>query len=87
MSAKDIFRQLKDAEYEDLMVGISFYDIYCGKAYDLLNEREPCPIRVDAKERVNIIGLTEKVIDNEDSLMYLINTGLCERITGKTGQN
>ena len=44
------------------MVGISFYEIYCGKAYDLLNDREKCPIRVDSKENVNIVGLNEKLI-------------------------
>lgn len=57
------------------MVGISFYEIYCGKAYDLLNDREKCPIRVDAKENVNIVGLNEKLIQNTESLMTLINYG------------
>ena len=86
LAAQDIFKQLQN-DGVDLGVGISFYEIYCGKAYDLLNGREPCFIRVDAKENVNIVGLTEKLISNTESLMSLIHFGLSERITGQTGAN
>lgn len=64
------------------MVGVSFYEIYCGKAFDLLNLREQCPIRVDAKENVNVVGLSEKIIKNPESLMSLIEYGMSERRTG-----
>lgn len=43
---------------------ISFYEIYCGKLYDLLNEKNPLPAREDAKGNVNIVGLCEKKITN-----------------------
>jgi kinesin family member 2/24 len=46
--------------YEDLEIYLSFYEIYCGKLYDLLNNKEPVTCREDAKQHVNIIGLTEK---------------------------
>ncbi len=87
LAAKDIFRLIEKPDNEHLQIGISFYDIYCGKAYDLLNDREKCPIRVDDKENVNIVGLKEKLISNKDSLMDLIESGLSERITGVTGMN
>lgn len=48
LASEDIFQMLKLPENDDLRVGVSFYEIYCGKAYDLLNDREECPIRVDA---------------------------------------
>jgi kinesin family protein 2/24 len=38
---------------------ISFYEIYCGKLFDLLDNRKPLPCREDAKQIVNIVGLTE----------------------------
>lgn len=87
LAAKDLFQILKKSEYDFLRVGVSFYEIYCGKAYDLLNNREGCHIRVDKKEKVNIVGLTEKIVSNLESLVSLINTGLGSRIVGKTGMN
>lgn len=69
------------------MVGVSFYEIYCGKAYDLLNKREKCHIRVDKRERVNIVGLNEKIIPDTESLMVLMESGLSNRIVDKNSQN
>ena len=50
-------------------MGVSFYEIYCGKAYDLLHSREYCHIRVDKKEKVHVVGLTEKIVPNIESLV------------------
>lgn len=87
LAANDIFELLKRDKFSHLSVGVSFYEIYCGKAHDLLNNREHCPIRVDAKENVNIVGLKEKGINNSESLMALIKYGMSIRITGATGAN
>jgi kinesin family protein 2/24 len=38
---------------------ISFYEIYCGKLFDLLNNRKDLVCREDAKQKINIVGLTE----------------------------
>ncbi len=38
---------------------VSFYEIYCGKLYDLLNNRELVHCREDHKQKVNIVGLSE----------------------------
>ena len=46
-------------QYADLELYISFYEIYCGKLYDLLNNLENVFCREDAKQQVNIINLTE----------------------------
>lgn len=43
---------------------VSFFEIYCDKAYDLLNEREHCPIRVDDQENVNVVGLYGEIVTN-----------------------
>ena len=37
IAADDIFNKVH--QFEKLTVWISFYEIYCGKLYDLLNER------------------------------------------------
>jgi len=57
MAAYDIVQRLTD--YPDLALMASFYEIYCGKLYDLLNARALLPCREDAKQQVNIVGLTE----------------------------
>jgi len=38
-------------------VWLSFFEIYCGKLYDLLNSRELLYVREDAKQSINIVGL------------------------------
>lgn len=41
LAAKDIFRHLEASQSrKDLLVLISFYEIYCGQLYDLLNGRK-----------------------------------------------
>jgi kinesin family protein 2/24 len=39
LAAHDIFALLNHDHYSHLSVTISFYEIYCGKLFDLLNER------------------------------------------------
>ena len=87
LAADDIFSYLNMEKYNFLRAGVSFYEIYCGKAYDLLNNRNACAIRVDRKERVNIVGLNEKIIGNKESLVALMDSGLKNRIVSKTGMN
>lgn len=59
LGAEDIFA-IRDMEYPTLEVYVSFYEIYCGKLFDLLNSREMLQAREDAKQNVNIVGLTTK---------------------------
>lgn len=87
LAANDLFGVLENPEFRTMVVGISFFDIYCDKTYDLLNNRNLCHVRSDAKENVHVMGLTEKIISNTESLMALIAFGLNERITGTTGMN
>ena len=55
---------------------MSFYEIYCDKAFDLLNNRSECAILVDSQEIVNIKNLMELTIQNTENIMDLINFGL-----------
>jgi kinesin family protein 2/24 len=40
LGAQDIFAIKELPEYRHLVVAMSFYEIYCGKLFDLLNNRE-----------------------------------------------
>lgn len=44
LGAEDIFR-IRDSEFQGLNVAMSFYEIYCGKLFDLLNNREQLQAR------------------------------------------
>jgi kinesin family member 2/24 len=70
----DLFAQMKLLGLEkNLNVCISLFEIYCGKAFDLINGRKACPIREDANEAINIVGLTETCVVNHQQVMTLIN--------------
>ena len=57
LAAYDIFELIK--QFPHISVSISFYEIYCGKLFDLLNDRQLLHAREDAKANVNIVGLTQ----------------------------
>lgn len=83
LASQDIFALLDQEQFQHLGVFISFYEIYCGKLHDLLNERQEVFAREDAKKNVNIVGLSEKRVMNVHSLMQIIDFGNSVRTTGK----
>ncbi|XP_009696503.1 PREDICTED: kinesin-like protein KIF24, partial [Cariama cristata] len=88
LAAKDIFRHLEASQSrKDLLVLISFYEIYCGQLYDLLNGRKRLFAREDSKHVVQIVGLREVQVDSVDLLLEVILKGGKERSTGVTGVN
>ncbi len=93
LATQDIFETLKrvtlthnfvtpQQEFKDLSIWISFYEIYCGKLFDLLNERQQLYAREDAKQNVNIVGITEKKVTDVNGVMELIEFGHSNRVTG-----
>ncbi|NXI08869.1 KIF24 protein, partial [Irena cyanogastra] len=88
LAAEDIFRHLGTSPSgKDLIVLISFYEIYCGQLYDLLNGRKRLFAREDAKHVVQIVGLREVQVDSVAQLLEVILKGGKERSTGATGVN
>ncbi|KAJ1470288.1 P-loop containing nucleoside triphosphate hydrolase protein, partial [Baffinella frigidus] len=70
-AAQDIFRMRdqgerdgKQAERDGTQVYASFFEIYGGKIFDLLNSRHACVKREDGRQNVLIRGLTEHVISS-----------------------
>mmetsp|Transcript_21112 Transcript_21112/g.66721 ORF Transcript_21112/g.66721 Transcript_21112/m.66721 type:complete len:754 (-) Transcript_21112:168-2429(-) len=87
LAAQDIFRSLANKEHSHLGVYIAFYEIYCGKLFDLLNNRQILHARENAKSNVVIVGLQEHPVENVQELMEVIEFGLNSRTTGVTGAN
>ncbi|KAH9577824.1 Kinesin motor domain [Trypanosoma melophagium] len=83
LAAEDMFTRL-DSSKE---LYVSFYEIYSGKLYDLLNGRRPLRCLEDGKQNVNICGLTEHRQTDVRSIMRLIEGGNRIRSSGTTGAN
>ncbi|XP_047685284.1 kinesin-like protein KIF24 isoform X3 [Prionailurus viverrinus] len=72
LAAKEIFRQLEVSQPKrHLFVWISFYEIYCGQLYDLLNRRKRLFAREDSNHVVQIVGLQELQVDSVELLLEL----------------
>ncbi len=87
LSSYDVFNYLQEHEYADYEIWVSFYEIYCNKLFDLLNNKNLLQAREDGKGNICIAGLIEKEINNLNELMDIIDFGLNGRTTGITGAN
>ncbi|KAG5488076.1 hypothetical protein LSCM1_08140 [Leishmania martiniquensis] len=83
LAAKDMFDRLTG----DTRIVVSFYEIYSGKLFDLLNGRRPLRALEDDKGKVNIRGLTEHCSGSVEDLMAIIGQGNSIRSCGSTGAN
>ncbi|XP_047520047.1 kinesin-like protein Klp10A isoform X4 [Pieris napi] len=89
MAARDVFTYLKSPKYKplNLIVSASFFEIYSGKVFDLLADKAKLRVLEDGKQQVQIVGLTEKVVDNVDEVLKLIQHGNSARTSGQTSAN
>lgn len=70
LAAFDIINLLNS--FPDYFLQVSFYEIYCGKLYDLLNKRVLLHCREDGKQKVIIQGLTETSVTAVEEIMQLM---------------
>ena len=87
LSCIDMFNFLKKKEYSNLELWVSFYEIYCNKLFDLLNNKHILQAREDGKGNICIVGLVEKHTKNIEELLDIIDFGLKSRTVGITGAN
>jgi len=66
---------------------VSFFEIYGGKLYDLLNDRNKLVNREDGSANVHIVGLQEVPCSSDAQLLDLVAKGNSIRSTGQTGAN
>jgi kinesin family protein 2/24 len=82
-----MFNFLQKKEYSNLELWVSFYEIYCNKLFDLLNNKTVLNAREDGKGNISIVGLLEKHTKNIEELLDIIDFGLNSRTVGITGAN
>lgn len=83
MAARDLYARLESG----MSIVVSFFEIYGGKLFDLLNEREKLACREDSRGVINVCGLTEHRVDDTEHLLRVIDYGNSIRAAGSTGMN
>ncbi|XP_061340113.1 kinesin-like protein KIN-13B isoform X1 [Gastrolobium bilobum] len=87
-ASQDIFR-LMHHKYRNqgFQLFVSFFEIYGGKLFDLLNDRKKLCMREDGKQQVCIVGLQEYRVSKVETIKEFIEKGNATRSTGTTGAN
>lgn len=89
MVAKDVFTLLQSDQYKHLrlIVASSFFEIYSGKVFDLLADKAKLRVLEDGKQQVQVVGLTERIVNSVEGVLSLIETGNKARTSGQTSAN
>jgi len=89
LSARDVFKLLASPKYrkENLTVYASYFEIYSGKVFDLLNKKKKLSVLEDGKNQIQVVGLSEELVQNVDDVLHLIATGNNVRTSGTTSAN
>lgn len=78
---------LKNKDKRQLQIFISFFEIYGGRCYDLLNNKTKVQVLEDQNNTVVIQGLTEKFVGSKDEMLDIINFAFEQRTTHCTASN
>ncbi|XP_034450576.1 kinesin-like protein KIF2A isoform X2 [Hippoglossus hippoglossus] len=89
LAARDVFLMLKKPNYKklDLQVYATFFEIYSGKVFDLLNRKTKLRVLEDGKQQVQVLGLQEKDVRCTEDVLKLIEVGNSCRTSGQTSAN
>ncbi|KAF7476234.1 kinesin protein KIF2B-like [Marmota monax] len=87
--AQDVFLLLKNSTYEnlDLKVYGTFFEIYGGKVYDLLNWKKKLQVLEDGNQQMQVVGLQEKEVGSMEDVLNLVELGNGCRTSGQTSVN
>ncbi|KAF8393361.1 hypothetical protein HHK36_021604 [Tetracentron sinense] len=87
-ASQDILRLMHHTyRNQGFQLFVSFFEIYGGKLFDLLNDRRKLCMREDGKQQVCIVGLQEYRVSNVEIIKEFIDKGNSTRSTGTTGAN
>ncbi|KAM4577424.1 uncharacterized protein PAE49_007223 isoform 2-T2 [Odontesthes bonariensis] len=88
LAVRDIFAHLSTTHvHPSPLVYVSFFEIYCGQLYDLLDHRKRLFAREDGQKVVHISGLRDVRVDSVSLLLEVISQGTAERTQGMSGVN
>ncbi|KAK0154548.1 Kinesin-like protein KIF2C [Merluccius polli] len=89
LAAQEVFSLLNHRKYSKLNVSpyVSFFEIYNGKVFDLLNEKAKLRVLEDDKQQVQVVGLEEVFVTKTDDVIKLLEMGSACRTSGQTSAN
>uniref|UniRef100_A0A8C7ZU41 Kinesin-like protein n=1 Tax=Oryzias sinensis TaxID=183150 RepID=A0A8C7ZU41_9TELE len=89
LAARDVFLMIKKPNYKklDLQVYATYFEIYSGKVFDLLNRKAKLRVLEDGKQQVQVVGLQEKEVKCTEDVLKLIEVGNSCRTSGQTSAN
>jgi hypothetical protein len=70
-----------------LVYRVSFFEIYGGRLFDLLNGRNKLLVQEDANQRIQVTGLTNQEVKTPDAMLRVIDTANAARTTFATTSN
>ena len=83
----DNFTELKTILKKNFKFYISFFEIYSGRLYDLLNNRNKVSALEDKNQKVQIYGLTEKEVFTPKEMQDIVDFANAMRTTHNTVTN
>ncbi|XP_075037713.1 kinesin-like protein KIF2C isoform X5 [Mixophyes fleayi] len=88
-ASRDVFLLLSQPRYRDLDLDVlvTFFEIYNGKVFDLLNKKAKLRVLEDAKQEVQVVGLVEKEVLCAEDVFKMIELGSACRTSGQTFAN
>ncbi|XP_017344537.1 kinesin-like protein KIF2A isoform X2 [Ictalurus punctatus] len=89
LAARDVFLMIKKPNYKklDLQIYSTFFEIYSGKVFDLLNRKAKLRVLEDGKQQVQVVGLQEREVHCTEDVLKLIEMGNSCRTSGQTSAN
>ncbi|XP_077006014.1 kinesin-like protein KIF2C isoform X2 [Tamandua tetradactyla] len=89
MASRDVFLLKNQPRYRNLGldVYVTFFEIYNGKLFDLLNKKAKLRVLEDGKQQVQVVGLQEHLVNSADDVIKKIDTGSACRTSGQTFAN
>ncbi|XP_036612019.1 kinesin-like protein KIF2C [Trichosurus vulpecula] len=88
-ASRDVFLLKSQPRYKNLglEVYVTFFEIYNGKLFDLLNKKAKLRVLEDGKQQVQVVGLQEHLVNSADDVIRMIETGSACRTSGQTFAN
>ncbi|XP_040833664.1 kinesin-like protein KIF2C isoform X2 [Ochotona curzoniae] len=89
MASRDVFLLKNQPRYRSLglEVYVTFFEIYNGKVFDLLNKKAKLRVLEDGKQQVQVVGLQEHLVNSANDVIQMIDMGSTCRTSGQTFAN